>query len=81
MVQEFAKGSGGWVLKKLAKLCCYAVALAVVAGADCCSLYPACLSSAGQVRLGKLSQLMVAVYQIASRYGCVPGSILFKISF
>ena len=33
MVQEFAKGSGGWVLKKLAKLCCSAVALAAVAAA------------------------------------------------
>ena len=81
MVQEFAKGSGGWVLKKLAKLCCYAVALAAVAGADCCSLYRACPSSAGQVRLEKLSRLMVAVYQIASGYSRVPRSILSKISF
>ena len=51
MVQEFAKGSGGWVLKKLAKLCCSAVALAVAAGADCCSPYPACPSSVGTSRI------------------------------
>ena len=59
MVQEFAKGSGGWVLKKLAKLCCSAVALAAVAGADCCSPYPACPSSVGT------SQIVEAV----SAYG------------
>ena len=53
MVQEFAKGSGGWVLKKLAKLCCSAVALAAVAGADCCSPYPACPSSAGPSQIGE----------------------------
>ena len=37
--------------EKLAKLCCSAVALAAVAGADCCSPYPACPSSVGTSRI------------------------------
>ena len=68
--------------KKLAKLC-YAVLLLflllLVLTAVPCTLLARRLP--GQVRSGKLSRLMVAVYQIAFGYSCVPRSILFKISF